>query len=207
MADSYSANFGAYLRAFTSHWFVFMSGPLSVPAAIAAVFVENLPAKLFFAATAVSCFIFSSYWIWKTEREDRLAAEAKIRAGVQRRPDWPIHELFSHINPDFLERRDDGVGDAWDIVGNDIRDQASLGHLKIWGRPSRDDGVDKLLGQREALRLIEPSYWTMAFFTYHFFDSTAGDAPHTYLEQGRSGIVYTDLRVNREESLSIWPKP
>jgi hypothetical protein len=62
-----------------------------------------------------------------------------------------------------------------------------------------------MLGEREALRLIEPSYWTMAFFTYSFFDSTAGDAPHTYLEVGRSGVEYTDLRVNRAEASFIWP--
>lgn len=119
-------------------------------------------------------------------------------------PDWPIRDLFAHINPDFLSRTDDEVGDAWDKAGNEIRDQASLGRLKIWGRVVRD-GPDRILGQRQALRLIEPSYWTMAFFTYTFFDNTSGDAPHTYLEAGRSGAEYSDLQVNRAEALSIWP--
>jgi hypothetical protein len=118
-------------------------------------------------------------------------------------PDWPIHELFSHIRPDLLIRTDDDVGNTWDEIGDDVRDQAAIGRLKIWGRVVRD-GADKLLGQRQALRLIEPSYWTMAFFTYSFFDNTAGDAPHTYLEYGRSGAVYTDLQVNKNQAQSIW---
>jgi hypothetical protein len=119
-------------------------------------------------------------------------------------PDWPIHDLFTHINPDLLVRVDDGVGDSWDEIGNDIRDHAALGQLKIWGRPVRNE-LGRMLGEREALRLVEPSYWTTAFFTYNFFDNTAGDAPHTYLEVGRSGVEYTDLRVNRAEASLIWP--
>jgi hypothetical protein len=119
-------------------------------------------------------------------------------------PDLPICDLFAHINPDFLSRTDDDVGDAWDKVGNNIRDQASLGHLEIWGRIVRD-GPDRILGQRAALQLIEPSYWTKAFFTYSFFDNRSGDTPHTYLEAGQTGVEYTDLNVNRAEALSIWP--
>jgi hypothetical protein len=140
-----------------------------------------------------------------TQIERARNVEAKLGALVKPYPDWPIHELFSYINPDFLERVDSEVGDAWDIVGNDIRDQASLGRLKVWGRVVRG-GVDRLLGQRETLRLIEPSYWTDAFFTYSFFDETAEDKPQTYLAAGRSGPEYTNLRVNRVEAQSIWPK-
>jgi hypothetical protein len=131
--------------------------------------------------------------------------EAKLAAIVKPYPDWPIHELFSYIRPDLLERVDNGVGDVWDIVGNDIRDQASLGRLKIWGRVLRG-GVDRLLGQRETLRPVEPHYWTDAFFTYSFFNETAEDKPQTYLAAGRSGPEYTDLRVNRIEAQAIWPK-
>jgi hypothetical protein len=139
----------------------------------------------------------------RKEKAKRLDDEAQLTT-LKTGPDWPIHDVFTHINPDLLVRVDEGVGDSWDEIGNDIRDHAALGQLKIWGRPVRN-GLGRMLGEREALRLIEPSYWTMAFFTYSFFDSTAGDAPHTYLEVGRSGVEYTDLRVNRAEASSIWP--
>jgi hypothetical protein len=48
-------------------------------------------------------------------------------------PDWPIQDLFTHINPDLLVRVDDAVGDSWDDIGNDIRDHAALGQLKNLG--------------------------------------------------------------------------
>jgi TIR domain len=139
----------------------------------------------------------------RKEKPERLDDEAQLTT-LKTGPDWPIHGLFTHVNPDLLARVDDGVGDSWDEIGNDIRDHAALGLLKIWGRPVRN-GLGRMLGEREALRLIEPSYWTTAFLTYNFFDSTAGDAPHTYLEVGRSGVEYTDLRVNRAEASLIWP--
>jgi hypothetical protein len=129
------------------------------------------------------------------------AAEARLAAGAQPYPNWPIHELFSYIRPDLLERTDDEVEDTWEIVGNDIRDQASLGRLKIWGRIARPG----LLGERNTLGLIEQFYWTDAFFTYSSFDATAANKPHTYLAPGRGGAEYTDLQVNRAGAMSIWP--
>jgi hypothetical protein len=118
-------------------------------------------------------------------------------------PNWTIDELFSHIDPELLSRADPN-GDAWDKIGNKIRDQAALERLRIWGRPMRD-GPDSILGQRIAPRLIEPDYWGIAYFTYHFFDSEAADDAHTYLEVGQSGVQYTDLQVNKAEALRLWP--
>jgi hypothetical protein len=119
-------------------------------------------------------------------------------------PNWAIDELFSHIDPELLSRTDPNVGDTWDEIGNKIRDQAALGRLHIWGRPMRD-GPDSILGQRITPRLIEPDYWTIAYFTYSFFDSEAADDAHTYLEVGRSGVQYSDLQVNKAEALRLWP--
>jgi hypothetical protein len=59
-----------------------MSGPLMVPAAIAAAFVENPLAKGVFATTAVFCFVFSSYWVWKIQRERVLALAEKLRPKI-----------------------------------------------------------------------------------------------------------------------------
>jgi hypothetical protein len=192
-------------RALVADWFARMSGPLSVPAAVAALWVADTTARILLGATAFVCLATTGYALWRRERERAPAAETKLEAIAHATPDWPIHELFSYINPDFLERADSGVGDAWDNVSNDIRDQASLRRLKIWGR-AVGTGVDRILGQRETFRLIERNYWTMAFFTYSFFNESAGDAPHTYLEAGRRGVVYTDLHVNRAEAQLIWPK-
>jgi hypothetical protein len=146
---------------------------------------------------------------WEQYRKaERLRDElCPAKSGAQHQdsgPNWLIDELFTHIDPDLLSRTDDGVGDRWDEIGNAIRDQAAIGHLKIWGR-TMPNGADSILGQRASLRLIEPDYWTIAFFTYSFFDSTAGDVPHTYLAVGRNGVQYTDLQVNRAQVLKLWP--
>jgi hypothetical protein len=55
-----------------------MSGPVSVPAAIAAAPVPNTVAALLLAGTAIFCFIFSSYWVWRIEREKREEAENQL---------------------------------------------------------------------------------------------------------------------------------
>src|ERR1700732_647930 len=72
------ATFPEYLRAFTARWFVFMSGPARFPAAIAAALVEGTVTKVCLALTAIACFGLSSFWIWKTEREKRNIAEARV---------------------------------------------------------------------------------------------------------------------------------
>jgi hypothetical protein len=57
------------------------------------------------------------------------------------------------------------------------------------------------------MRLIDPEYWHSAYFTFAFFDSTAGGKAHTYITQRNLGLLeYTDLQVNRAEAVSIWPR-
>jgi hypothetical protein len=118
------------------------------------------------------------------------------------KPDWPIRELFFHIQPDLLDRPDEA---AWERIGNDLRDAFALNLIRVWGRPITS-GIGKLLGERQALRLIDSGYWHSAYFTYSFFDETSGDAAHTYLERNSSLPEYTDLQINRAEALATWPR-
>lgn len=68
----------SYIRAFGVRWFVTMSGPLSVPLAVIAYFVQNDAAKVILFTTALLCGVFASYWVWKVEREARIKAENEI---------------------------------------------------------------------------------------------------------------------------------
>lgn len=144
------------------------------------------------------------YWS-ERERADELKQELEAARGQQSGasigPDWPLHELFYHIDPNLL---DDANEAAWERIGNDLRDAFSVGRLKVWGR-SVQDGIGKMLGERPALTPIETSYWWAAHFTYSFFDETAGDAPHTYTDKHSGLPDYTDLQVNRTEALKLWP--
>lgn len=194
-----------YVRRFGTSWLTGMSGAFSVPFVAAMVIADNKYQQAIYGALALAALGFATSRVWKTEYEQVLDLRGKLDRATAPLPDMAIDDLFSHINPEFLTRTDADQADTWDEVGNLIRDRAALGALKTWGRPVRDS-VDRLLGQTEPLRLIEPSYWTIAFFTYHFFDDTSGPAPHTYLERGRSGVEYTELQVNRDEVLRIWPE-
>ena len=68
----------SYIRAFGVRWFVTMSGPLSVPLAVIAYFVQNDAAKIILFTTALLCAVFASYWVWKVEREARIEADSKV---------------------------------------------------------------------------------------------------------------------------------
>ena len=120
-------------------------------------------------------------------------------AGVQ--ADWPIRELFFHIQPDLLDRPENA---AWERIGNDLRDAFALNLVRVWGRPIKS-GIG-LGGDKPVLRLIDCGYWHSANFTYAFFDSTSGDAAHTSTEPNSGLPDYTDLRVNRAEALVAWRK-
>jgi len=71
-----SSSFANFCKAFTAEWFTLMSGGISVPLVIAAVYFTNPPLKIGLGLTAIVCFVSASFHIWKVEREARIRAEA-----------------------------------------------------------------------------------------------------------------------------------
>jgi hypothetical protein len=145
------------------------------------------------------------YWEQR-ERVDELAGDLqRARAAgedLEDGPDWPIHELFSHLEPDVLDQPQQV---RWKNASEKIRDASSLGKLRIWGRLFKTD-KGEWVGERASLREIDRIYWQKAFFTYWFFDENAGDnAAHCYADRSSGIPAYTDLRVNRAEVLKLWP--
>jgi hypothetical protein len=69
----------SFILAFRRQWFAAMSGGVSVPFAIVAVLLENAWAQSISAALAVTAVLFSSYRIWKVEREKVLVLEEHAR--------------------------------------------------------------------------------------------------------------------------------
>jgi len=61
-----------FLHAFTGSWFTKMSGPFTVPFAVASLLVPQAWLKAVFGATAIACGIGASYAVWRKERVQLL---------------------------------------------------------------------------------------------------------------------------------------
>jgi len=70
--------FKDFWRAIFARWFTAMSGPLSVPAAIASTLASNNAAKLVLGMTALACFVFTAFWVWRTERLKVIELEQRL---------------------------------------------------------------------------------------------------------------------------------
>jgi hypothetical protein len=145
------------------------------------------------------------YWEQR-ERADTLDQDLNAAIASQNEqddegPNWPIHEVFSHLEPDVLNPEHE----LWENVGDELSDALSLGRLRIWGRLYKTD-IGNWVGERASLRPIDKTYWYKAYFTYMFFDETAGKAAHCYADRTTGVPAYTDLQVNRDDVLKLWPR-
>ncbi len=64
-----------FALAFRDHWFAAMSGSFSVPFAFAAVWFDNIYAKIIFGGLAFGGAWSAAYRIWKSEREKVIKLE------------------------------------------------------------------------------------------------------------------------------------
>lgn len=125
----------------------------------------------------------------------------QVRVASKDEPDWPLHELFSYIDPHVLDE------ERWHGVGQEIRDALGLGRLKSWGRVWIKNGPISDTQQWPTPQEIPEAYWRFATFTYTFFDPTRGPGePDTYPGQGTGDPHYFDVRVNEARAREVWPQ-
>jgi len=67
-----------FFRAFGANCFTQMSGPLTVPFTMTALFVPSTWLKALFAILAILCGASASYGIWTTERKQLISEEAEV---------------------------------------------------------------------------------------------------------------------------------
>jgi hypothetical protein len=58
-----------FAKAIWADWLTRMSGPISVPAAVASLWVSNDLAKTLLGITAIICFVVTCYRVWKPQRD------------------------------------------------------------------------------------------------------------------------------------------
>jgi hypothetical protein len=95
-----------FWRAVFSSWATRMSGPASVPAAIAATYLSNSVAKALFGITAIGCILFTAYWVWRVQRLRVIELERALdpRLTLDFMPDlapWVMRTELTHVSPPF----------------------------------------------------------------------------------------------------------
>lgn len=182
------STFLSYLRAFTVRWFVFMSGPLSVPLAIIAYFVQNDAAKVGLFATALVCAVFASYWIWKIEREARIECEKTNQSAAQ---------IDSESYPDLR------IADCAEVLELFKKNDARLiglltaGRLSSWARQMQ-------MGKK--LLPLEAIIWnTHQFHFYPALTDEQNTINQTFLRCKKESTHY-DVCMNVAQIKRLWPE-
>jgi hypothetical protein len=78
MEEQQQSRFRDFIRAFWPNWFALMSGGPSVPAAMSALYVDELWAKIALWITAFTCLVLSAYFVWRPERKKIIELHDKI---------------------------------------------------------------------------------------------------------------------------------
>jgi hypothetical protein len=68
-----------FALAIWSDWLTLLSGPWSVPAAVAAYWVSNETGKIVLGLTAFCCLVFSAYRLWKREHDKVVERDQRKR--------------------------------------------------------------------------------------------------------------------------------
>ena len=191
-----------FVRAVWSEWFTAMSGPLSVPAAVAALWIENPTAKIILGLTAFVCVWAASYAVWKKEREKVLAFEEK--ASLQFSPndssgdigaytrDVPLYDAVCRmflgrwekipIVDGRLDLTQNGFQAVRDLIDR-VRQLAFDGRLPIWGKKQ---------GHLSLWEKPVPSFWKNYHIDYSSF--AKGDAAKLRVIPSDTGGQTTSLR-------------
>jgi hypothetical protein len=85
-----------YLKAFFTDMLTGMSGPLSVPFALLALWASGRGQKILYGLLALLCLLFASYRVWRKERKDANARLAVTLADIALR-DAELSDLRERV--------------------------------------------------------------------------------------------------------------
>jgi hypothetical protein len=119
---------GHFFMAFNGQWLTRMSGPLTVPFTLLALFLPSSRVKLLFSIMAIVCGVVSAFGVWVVEHRARLAAEGSIGRTDGKKSDYSsewkelaarFEKLPNHIGANWQCQRKNNatVYEAWDFTG------------------------------------------------------------------------------------------
>lgn len=139
---------------------------------------------LAFGTILFSAGIIWFVWDFIARRRPKVAQ----RAG----PNWPIRDLFFHIDPSILKNC---YRSPEKEVAADVLDRLATGQMHSWGR---------FTGSNGALISIPQDFWKDAEWVMMFFGPDDADLVHARYRETNTG--YRDVQFNRDEALAIWPR-
>jgi hypothetical protein len=98
------------------------TGLLTALMALASLFLA-------FALIFLTRLLFAPARLFWAERQKVINYELKAQAVSSGLPDWPIGELFCHVDPDVLDRTTEG--EPYQVVANKLKDAFALNQLKV----------------------------------------------------------------------------
>jgi hypothetical protein len=147
--------FRTYLKAFSTDMLTRMSGPLSVPFAVAALLVSSRTQKILYSCLAVVCAMFASYRVWRKERlnsssqvaekdsllsalRDQMAlitakqqkARLKMTVSAEGKPPSQVLKLVAN-EPVIISRVDYMLSTEATIAGEDVALQGASVEIPI----------------------------------------------------------------------------
>ncbi|SFI32521.1 hypothetical protein [Bradyrhizobium sp. Gha] len=191
------SNLLEFFRAIWSEWFSRMSGPLSVPAAIAALWIENTTGKVLLAITAFVCIWAASYSVWRRERDRVSSLEAAAKAGPTVVRDVGLGEAVGYICFRRWGESFVAAASSSNVSGSREYDEllqaAADGEIPIWGKKAAHGVHEPIPGE---------------FWFKHRMDwfSLLRGSPETE-SSVRSGSdeTYLELMTSRAAIERYWP--
>jgi hypothetical protein len=154
--------------------------------------VSNSLWRILLAATAIGCFVFSSYWIWRVEREKRAEAESELaRANDISLTGWGNVRVAD--NPQVL--------DLFQSRGPERNKFLSLltqEWISCWAR--------RMTGSSDLVK-VPSSVWNEGC-NFDFDPKRADDQRtinQTFIRDHAKRPMFYDLYLNFTEMKRIWP--
>jgi hypothetical protein len=181
---------GYFFMAFNGQWLTRMSGPLTVPFTLLALFLPSSRLKLLFAIMAIVCAAVSSFALWAAEHRARIAAEGEAQKELHHSSEWKELSARFEKLPNYVSagwqchrRNNETIYEAWDFSGgSDAQVKTLCGYAGrlLMKSPTI---VNKL--SENVTKQLNPAWMWLVFLKEHTH-SFKYDGP---LESGEKGDV------------------
>lgn len=203
-----------FFSAIGRDWLARMSGPLTVPFALAALFLPSAAAKILFAVLAIVAALLTCYRIWKSEYDRAESLEGQLSASDKQSAitskDWKeLADRFKEIGRDVSAQwqcnrgNDQTISEDWNFSGQYQKPCESLckfaGALLL-----KSPNICPTLSH-SALRQLNPA-WRWLFFLKETHRATdlgggmalAGGDGTNYFSERISNLAAVSARVCME---------